>query len=360
MTTHSPFHSLPLAQRDNRLWDAVLAEGFARIPGRRENYDKAQAAPRAAIVEHLPVQMDIEVTSRCNYRCIMCMINEFPKYSRAPDLGLDDYKAILDSQYGLIEVKLQGIGEPTLSKDFPEMVRYARQEKFLWVRSTTNASRLHKDDMYKQLIDADICELQVSIDGVSPETYETIRPGGKWELVEENCRLLNTYAQGPEIKRTRMWSVVQRKNFDELERFPEAAARMGFERLTFALDLAYWGQEKWKELNATRDMAGQFNLDLAARLMEEGRRHGIEVTFWYTDSKYHTDDPKGLCPWLFGRTYVASDMRTVPCCSISNPDFYEVGDAHDLVKVWNDTPMQELRQAHLEGRIPEICKACYR
>ena len=58
-------------------------------------------------------------------------------------MSLDDFKNIVDTQYGLIEIKLNGLGEPTLQgDDFFEMIKYARQKK-IWVRITTNASLLH-------------------------------------------------------------------------------------------------------------------------------------------------------------------------------------------------------------------------
>jgi MoaA/NifB/PqqE/SkfB family radical SAM enzyme len=59
------------------------------------------------------------------------------------------------------------------------MTRYAR-EKHIWVRTTTNASLLHLKDNYRKMIDADVNELQISVDGASKQVYEGIRCGANY------------------------------------------------------------------------------------------------------------------------------------------------------------------------------------
>ena len=86
------------------------------------------------------------------------------------------------------------MGEPLLAaNDFIEMIKYARQ-RHLWVRSTVKTSLLHIKDHYRKLIDSDICEIQISIDGATKDVYETIRVGRKFNMVTRNCKLLNEYA----------------------------------------------------------------------------------------------------------------------------------------------------------------------
>jgi MoaA/NifB/PqqE/SkfB family radical SAM enzyme len=59
------------------------------------------------------------------------------------------------------------------------MIRYAR-EKHIWVRTTPNASLLHLKDNYRKMIDADVNELQISVDGASKQVYEGIRRGANY------------------------------------------------------------------------------------------------------------------------------------------------------------------------------------
>jgi pyrroloquinoline quinone biosynthesis protein E len=351
--------ALPRPYPDPVLLQQVLDAGFRRYPEREANYKKFKAAERGERLDYLPVRLDIEHVSRCNYRCTMCQVSDWPGMKRADDMSFEDFKRLIDSQYGLIEIKLQGMGEPLLGPCYFDMIRYARS-RHIWVRSTTNASLLHLKENYRHLMDSDICDLQVSIDGATAPTYEAIRRGGRFETVKENCRQLNAYAKAVNRQRIRMFTVLQASNIQEAERFPEVAAELGFIRMTLSLDLNDWGQDAWRARNDPVDIHRAFNLERAFAIIERGKALGVEVTYWFTDDKYDTTDPGKLCPWPFERGYVSSDMRFVPCCMIANPDVVDLGDARDLAEAWNGRRMAAFRKLHLTGRIPKACRSCYK
>lgn len=358
MLTKAAIESLPRPCPDPELYQSTLEAGFKKYPERKENYLKYKAAVRDAKLDYLPVKLDIENVSCCNFHCTMCVVSDWPGLKRAEDMSLQDYQALLDEQYGVIEIKLQGIGEPLMGKCYFEMIEFAR-EKHIWVRSITNGSLLHLKDNFKRVIDADICELQISIDGATPETYQKIRRGGRFDRTRENCVLINDYGARIGRKRTRLWTLAQRDNFHELEDMVRLAAECGFERQTFALDVEDWGQARWNEINAKVDMHDDFDERYAHRLIELGTTMGVEVTFWATYEKFSTNDRERLCPWPFERAVVSSDIRIVPCCMIGNPDVYDLGDAHRFSQAWNSKTYQEFRQDHLDGRLPGVCKNCY-
>ncbi|TAN63239.1 MAG: radical SAM/SPASM domain-containing protein [Magnetospirillum sp.] len=352
-------HGLPAPSANNALYDSIREAGFASFPERLANWKRFKAARRGEVLDYLPVKLDVEHVSRCNYRCTMCQVSDWPKMTRAADMTANDFKRLLDEQIGVVEIKLQGMGEPLLAAEsFFEMIAYARS-RHIWVRATTNGSLLHLKDNYKGLVESDICEIQISIDGAQAGTYEAIRRGGNFERVAENCRLLNAYAARDGRERTRMWVVVQQGNLADLDRFPQAAADMGFKRLTLSLDLTGWGQETWQTTNETLDAHDMLPVEQAWRLVEVGKRLGVEVTFWAIDSKYDWSESSHLCPWPFERAYVSSDMRVVPCCMIANPEVLDMGDARDLTAVWDSEAMRAFRRSHLDGRIPDVCKTCY-
>jgi MoaA/NifB/PqqE/SkfB family radical SAM enzyme len=115
--------------------------------------------------------------------------------TRAADLTLAAFQRLIDEQIGIVEIKLQGSGEPTMQRyDYFAMIRYAR-ERHIWARTTTNASLLHLKDNYRKMIDADVNELQISVDGASKRVYEGIRRGANYERVMANIALFNRYAR---------------------------------------------------------------------------------------------------------------------------------------------------------------------
>jgi MoaA/NifB/PqqE/SkfB family radical SAM enzyme len=345
-------------------YEAERELALSRSPACRANYARYLASRRrSAVAEYFPIKLDIENVSRCNFRCTMCAVSDWHKGQRAADLPLAVFRRLIDEQIGLVEIKLQGLGEPTMQRDdYFAMIRYARQ-KHIWVRTTTNASLLHLNDNYRKMIDADVNELQISVDGASKGVYEGIRRGAKYERVMSNIALINAYARERGVDRTKMWTVVQRANLHELDALVDLAAALGFSNQVFSLELTDFGLARCHEINAAASAEQNLDLDFLLGLVERGKERGVRVRFWNTTSKYDTATPDNLCPWPFERAYISSDQRVVPCCFIGNPDVAEIGAAAapaGFSTVWFGGDFQAFRQAHLDGKIPDYCRGCYR
>jgi pyrroloquinoline quinone biosynthesis protein E len=356
MTVHEPvFRSLPVPRPDltayrlNRWWAlAVSPRGFT-------NYSRFLLADkRAPVVRYLPVRVDIEPVSRCNFHCVMCPVSNWPDHRRGPDMAVDDFVRLLDALPGLVEIKLQGLGEPLLGGSaYLEMIRHARA-RHIWVRTTVNGSMLHVNDNYRRLIHSGVSEVQISFDGTVKETFEQIRRGARFERVVENCKLVNSYCNERGILTTRMWVLLQDRNVGEFLDFVRLGHELGFKRMTFSLDLYTWNGTV-SAVSATTSVTPQ----MARKAMELGRDLGIEVTFWQLTSRYRTGDTKTVCPWPFERAFISSDLRIVPCCMVSDPGLVDLGDARDFARAWNGDLYRKFRMAHLTGRLPNVCEQCY-
>jgi len=335
---------------------------LARSAETRRNYEAyTRSARRSAVVDYLPIRLDFENVSRCNFRCTMCTVSDWPKGRRAADMPLAAFKRILDEQVGLIEIKVQGLGEPTMQGEpYFEMIRYARRRN-IWVRTTTNASLLHLKDNYRKLVDSGVNEIQISIDGADAGVFESIRRQSDFKRVVSNCKLINGYCAKLGIERTKMWTVVQKANRHQLMQLVDLAHEMGFRSMAFSLNMNDWGTERWKAINDAVTVERSFTRAEAERLMARGAELGVKVRFWNVTNKYGTDRVEQLCPWPFERAYIASDLRVVPCCIIANPDVLEVGAVEkDFTSIWKGEAMTRFREAHLKGEIPAPCRFCYR
>ncbi len=335
---------------------------LSKSPERMRNYETyIRSARRSATVDYLPIRLDFENVSRCNFACIMCPVSEWPKGKRAADMPFEAFKRIIDEQYGLVEIKVQGLGEPTIQgDDYFEMIKYARARN-IWVRTTTNASLLHFKDNYRKLVDSGVNEIQISIDGADKQTFQAIRRHSKFERVVANCKLINACCRERGVERTKMWTVVQKGNRHQLPQLVDLAHEMGFKSAAFSLNMNDWGTEHWKNINDAVTVEGRFTRAEAEQLLAKGAKLGIKVSFWNVTNKYATDSAEHLCPWPFERAYVSSDLRVVPCCIIANPDVCEVGVADkDFTSVWKGETMTRFREAHLKGEIPDVCAFCYK
>jgi pyrroloquinoline quinone biosynthesis protein E len=336
----------------------MLYKGFIRYPERLKNYIVARNEPRTRIRSFLPTIIDVEPVSRCNYCCIMCTVSDWPKGKRADDLTLEEFKGILDELPSITEMKLQGMGEPLLHRDFFKMIELV-VERFIWVRSTINGSLLNIRDNYRRLIDSGIGEVQTSFDGATKKVFEKIRRGSNFEQVVRNLTLLNDYANQQDRPYTRMWVVLQKYNRHQVFGFVDLARKMGFRRITFSVGLVDWGQDKWHASNE-RLQANQLTFEEQQRLSEMAEQYAIDISTWDSTAKYTTESEEKMCPAVFNRASITSDARLVPCSMLSDPRIVDLGDAKEFKREWNSLLYQAFRQAHLLGNVPQCCRGCYK
>ena len=310
----------------------------------------------------MPTKLDIENTSRCNFACSMCAVSTWPKGKRAEDMSLAAFKHIIDQQYGLVEIKLNGLGEALLQgDDYFEMIRYARERR-IWVRMTTNASLLHLRGNYIKLIQSGVNEIDISIDGTDAPTFEGIRIQSDFGRVTENCKMLNEALASAGLPSAKMWTLVQKANYGrsmegKLLRHVGLAADLGFQHLVFSCQMHGWGNDALAERN--RGEMVEMTVDEAMDLMDVGAYRGVRVAFWDVAEKFEAK-PGKHCPWPFERAVVTSDLRTVPCCMIGDPDAFELGKGQTFMQAWGGQEYKAFRLAHLTGDIPQVCKGCYR
>lgn len=123
-----------------------------------------------------PGRLDVELTERCNLRCIHCYINRpaGDREARVREMTTERVKALLREAAGLgcFTVRFTG-GEPLLREDFAELYRYARGLG-LRVLLFTNATLITAEiaDLLAQVPPLE--KVEISIYGMSPETYDEV------------------------------------------------------------------------------------------------------------------------------------------------------------------------------------------
>lgn len=64
----------------------------------------------------LPPHLQLEITSACNLRCVMCLVRYRPPVNKlAGAMPLDLFRRLVDDVPALKMLTLQGLGEPLLS-----------------------------------------------------------------------------------------------------------------------------------------------------------------------------------------------------------------------------------------------------
>lgn len=166
-----------------------VAEQYGLKPGSKVRLDEGHNFVRL----HRPVthltKIYIEPTVACNLDCITCFRNAWDQpIGRMSDETFERFYAGLKEMSPLPSVYFGGIGEPLFH---PKTISWIKRIKELGVKVEliTNGTILN-EKIARQLIDAGLDILWVSLDGATPESYEDVRLGAELPVVLENLRRL--------------------------------------------------------------------------------------------------------------------------------------------------------------------------
>jgi len=172
--------------------------------------------PRAA--ERPFEALQIEVTSRCNLRCVMCPVTVLADGWPAVDLPWETFQRIAQAFEKTKWVYLQGWGEPLLHPRLFDMIAVAKGAGCR-VGFTTNGTRLTRQ-AGERLLDLQLDLLAVSIAGATSTTHEAIRVGSTFQrLVGTLRRFLALKAERrSELPKVELLFLMTRTNLAELPR----------------------------------------------------------------------------------------------------------------------------------------------
>src|SRR6266851_6086901 len=140
---------------------------------------------RGAIAEAEPVCLYLETTNRCNLLCTTCP-RTFEALEPPADMSWQLFTAIVDQFPRIARVVLHGVGEPMMVRELPRMVRYLK-ERGTYVLFNTNGTLLNRRKG-RQLIDAGLDELRVSLDAAEAPAFKMVRGLDLFDRIVANLR----------------------------------------------------------------------------------------------------------------------------------------------------------------------------
>jgi MoaA/NifB/PqqE/SkfB family radical SAM enzyme len=204
-----------------------------------------------------PISINLDLTSACNFSCPFCVDSKLINAGKT--LTLEGVKKTIHTlhSHGLLSVILIGGGEPTLHKDFGEIVRYIKSKR-LQIGIVTNGSRLEKiEAIVGELREKDW--IRISIDAAGervfkalhlPKTQVTLgRILEKAEKVKEKNPVVSLgYSfvivwESVEINGKRLCP-----NLDEMTRSVELAREFSFDYVSFKPCLVRWNESQRETL----------------------------------------------------------------------------------------------------------------
>jgi len=310
-------------------------ERIAQVKGDvfREYRRKWDLAGQLELETPVPLHVDFELSTYCNFRCSMCPFGK-PKGSRPETfdsvsgwMPLDLFQKVIDEgvPLGLSALDLSYYNEPLLHPLLLDFISYADSKGLQDIMFSTNGQLL-TTDITDRLLESGLTRLMVSLDASTEDTFKHIRAGGDFETVVRNLEyfLCKKKELGQMMPITRVSFVKTKINEHELEDFVK----------------------HWKPLVdyiSIQELI-EFN-EMKSELFASSRISN------YNFRCHH--------PWH--RLTIRANGDALPCCTIWGQQLV-VGNVREqsISDIWNSPQMWNLRQVHREGRYYEnpVCRKC--
>jgi MoaA/NifB/PqqE/SkfB family radical SAM enzyme len=190
-----------------------------------------------------PLQIGLTCDSRCNICCIMC---EAPRRATGDgDLirkALAEMKPLLPT---LKRIKLLGDGEPFVVPEVLEFLVNFDSQLYPDARFLINTNGLlFTPVMWEKVKHLKMDWVVVSIDAATRETYEKIRVGGKWDILQQNLEFLTVKHREGFIRELLISMTVMKSNHHEMVEFAKMGKRLGVTTTYFYPVFGDYGKEQ--------------------------------------------------------------------------------------------------------------------
>lgn len=305
-------------------------------------------------VMSLPVFIQLEPTTRCNLNCVMCTRSKMNPSRLNQDLSLEKFKYILKEIPTVKKIKLQGMGEPLLTKDLWKITQYgiSQRKKFT---TTINGTLINKENV--DLILKNFVEVIVSLDTANPGNYLQIRRMDFFDRVVENLKLLTQRKK--ELKsNTKIFinSVISHLNCKEIDALIELAKNCGVDGIGF-VEVENWKtplERNYEEERNFVQQARKFSEEIQQKISLKQKTESIEISFLPSEKR------KIKCRWPFDSCFITVDGFVTPCCIRNDPEVFNLGNIFEtpFKEIWNGKKYQEFRETMIKNLPNPICDNC--
>src|SRR5579862_1056793 len=292
-----------------------------------------------------PICLTWELTYTCNLACVHCLSSSGHRDPRelttAECLGVVDELRRMQVFYVNV-----GGGEPTLRRDFWEVLNYATGNR-IGVKFSTNGSRITRS-VASRLARNDYVDVQISLDGATAEVNDAVRGAGSFDTAIG--ALAHVAAAG---MRPKLSVVVTRANVAQLDALERLADRYGAQLRLTRLRPSGRGASVWDELHPTAEQQ-RF---LYEWLLERGEHVLTGDSFFHLSAYGEALPGLNLCG--AGRVVCLVDpVGDVYACPFAIHEQFLAGNVRDaggFESVWRESSLfAELRSPQTGG----ACTKC--
>lgn len=294
----------------------------------------------------VPSKLDmvlVEITTYCNLKCPGCVRTVLHKGEKWADqhISVERFQQLIDDLPPAEAFVPQGIGEPTLHPQLLELIRIASEaRKFDHIEINTNALA-RPVEFYKQLFDAGLNDLTVSVDSLSESVIDSVREGTELPKLEQRLKDIALLFPGKVGVRI----TVSKWNYEELPSILKKLSDIG--------QFKIWIHPYFDMGNGEGILSPDKKKILFAKVDEYRRQFSrLKITVTQMDPS----DDICISPWR--HAVIRVDGKVTPCCNKMYEEI-DLGNVFDepFQKVWRSARMEEFRQEFLK-KSPGYCKCC--
>ncbi len=262
-----------------------------------------------------PPYLLVEPVSTCNLRCPFCFQTD-KSFTKKPYMGtmnFDLFKKIVDeaNKIGVGAITLASRGEPTLHKQFGEMLEYLATKKNIFeIKINTNATFLN-DKLCHSIFQSNVTQIVISADHYQKDEYERLRKNSNFEKILKNV-----------------------DNLFEIRKiyYPDSITEIRVSGIDSDKNL---NREKFKNFWIKRSdhVTASFPLER-----------------WNTYKNEIHENITDPCENLWDRMYVWFDGKVNPC-DADYKSFLSFGNLNEgtIKEIWNNQKIKNLREEHLSN-----------
>lgn len=312
-----------------------------------------------------PRFIEIEITTRCNKKCIICEHTWWKEPNR--DLTLQEFKSLVD-QFPLRWVNLTGEGDAFLNPDYLNMIRYLKA-KGVSIYLVDSFDLINKKIAY-ELVSAGVDGIYISMDAVTKETYEKIKAGCHFDKVVENIRsLLEIKKQlGSPLPEICFRFVINKLNVHEMANFVKLVRSIGTRKdYGDGSKIHYVGLLDYPEIHDLYLPTIPEEYVRETLAAQKSDLNNLPVVFAHTETDKNPSINRCLA-WMEPYFALVPHQMVLPCCAVlmSNSrkflSEYCFGDytKEPLKKIWDHPYYKWFKQTvtRPDAPVPALCRGC--
>ena len=299
----------------------------------------------------LPVLSEIALTYGCNNKCVFCYASSPERVNDIYQMTTDEVKTILSTIRNDAKVPTVSFtgGEPTLRKDLPELIAYAKSID-MRVNLISNGVLLSGSELAESLVNAGLDSAQISLESSIPGVHDkVVGVNGAFKKTVTGFRNLKELGIHCHVNTT-----ICKDNIDTITQLPRFAHD--------ELGLEYQSMNMVIRTGHTYDHPDEIGYTEIAEILPHLHRSAIDAGIklvWYSPIPFciFNTIAEGIggtsCAACDGLLSVAPNGDVLPCSSFSDGIGNLLKDSFDDIW-WNRRALYFRKKEFL----PPVCSTC--